>query len=189
MRPPSSCGGLTVALALGAAAAGALIAAPVAADVVDATPDSFTVQTVYDVEASPTRVYQAFVGSVGSWWHPDHTFSGDARRMSIEAEPNGCFCERLDAGGVRHMTVVYVDAGKMVRLVGGLGPLQSEAVSGAMSWSFESRGEGSRLVVTYKVAGSAASNLDEWAPAVDTVLAQAADRLVRFVTTGSPDPG
>ncbi len=174
----------SASLALGVA----LFAAPGVADVVASAPDGFTVQTVYDVDASPARVYQAFVGSIGSWWHPAHTFSGDSTRMSIDASPNGCFCEQLDSGGVRHMTVVYVDARKMVRLVGGLGPLQSEAVSGAMSWSFEAEGEGTRLIVTYKVAGSASTKLDEWAEPVDTVLAQAADRLVRFVTTGSPDP-
>lgn len=158
-----------------------------AAEVVDAAPDGFTVQSVFDSEAPAARLYQALVGSIGSWWHPDHTFSGDPSRMSVEAEPNGCFCERLDAGGVRHMSVVYVEAGKLVRMVGGLGPLQNEAVSGALSWSFEPRGDGARLIVTYKVSGAAATLLDEWASPVDQVLAQAAERLVRFVETGSPD--
>lgn len=170
-----------------ALAAGLVALPPAGADVVESAPDGFTVQTVYDVEASPAQVYQALVGAIGSWWHPDHTFSGDPARLTIEARPNGCFCEQLDAGGVRHMTVVYVEAGKMVRMVGGLGPLQSEPVSGAMTWSVEEQGEGSRLAVTYKVAGSSSAKLDEWAPAVDAVLAQAADRLVKFVSTGSPE--
>ena len=111
--------GVGTALALGL---GLALASPGLADVVDATPDSFTVQTVYEVEASPTQVYQAFVGNIGSWWHPDHTFSGEARNMSIDAAPSGCLCEKLPAGGIRHLTVVYVEAGKMIRLVGGLGP-------------------------------------------------------------------
>lgn len=160
---------------------------PLVADVVESAPDGFTVQSVFDAETSPAQLYQALVGSVGSWWHPDHTFSGDASRMSIEAEPNGCFCERLDSGGARHMTVVYVDAGKLVRLVGGLGPLQSEAVAGTMSWSFESRQGGARLIVTYKVAGATAAGLEQWASPVDQVLAQAAGRLISFVQTGSPE--
>ena len=176
--------GVGTALALGL---GLALASPGLADVVDATPDSFTVQTVYEVEASPTQVYQAFVGNIGSWWHPDHTFSGEARNMSIDAAPSGCLCEKLPAGGIRHLTVVYVEAGKMIRLVGGLGPLQAEAVSGSMTWSFEPQDGGTQLSVTYKVSGSAGSKLDEWAPAVDGVLSQAAGRLVRFVTTGSAE--
>ena len=164
-----------------------LAALPAAAAVVDSAPDHFTVQSVLEVPVSRAQVYQAFVANVGSWWHPDHTFSGDPSRMSLDARATGCLCEQLDAGSVRHMTVVYVDAGRLIRLEGGLGPLQAEAVVGAMSWSFEDQDEGSRVIVTYKVSGSASVGLDEWAPTVDQVLAQAAERLARFVATGSPD--
>ena len=174
-------------LALTLAFLSSAAAGPLAADVVQAAPDGFTVQSVFDTDATPAQLYQAMVGSIGSWWHPDHTYSGDPGRLSIEARPDGCFCERLDGGGARHMTVVYVDAGKLVRLAGGLGPLQNEAVSGTMSWSFEPREAGARLVVTYKVSGAAAIGLDQWASPVDQVLAQAAARLVRYVQTGSPE--
>jgi hypothetical protein len=36
-------------------------------------------------------------------------------------------------GGVRHMQVVYVDPGKTLRMIGGLGPLQSMAATGSMT--------------------------------------------------------
>lgn len=178
----------SIGLAAAVAVAGALAGGPARADVAAAAPDGFVVQSVFEVEASAPQLYQALVGSVGSWWHPDHTFSGDPSRMSIEPKANGCFCERLDAGSARHMTVIYVDAGRLVRMVGGLGPLQDEAVAGSMSWSFEPIDEGARVIVTYKVSGNSGLGLDQWAPAVDQVLAQAAGRLIAFVTTGSPEP-
>jgi hypothetical protein len=107
--------------------------------------------------------------------------------MSIEARPQGCFCERLESGGVRHMTVVYANPGKLLRLVGGLGPLQSEAVTGSLSWNLGEHEGGTRLIVTYKVAGYTTEGLDQWAGPVDEVLAQAARRLKKFVETGSPE--
>ena len=49
----------------------------------------------------------------------------DAKNLSIDARPGGCFCEKLpNGGGVEHARVVYVAPREVLRLSGALGPLQ-----------------------------------------------------------------
>ena len=33
-----------------------------------------------------------------AWWDGQHTYSGDAKNLSLRAVPGGCFCERLADG-------------------------------------------------------------------------------------------
>src|ERR1700704_6205463 len=98
------------------------------ADVVDSAPNGFTVKVAADAAAPAARVYQALTQQIASWWDKAHTWSGNAAYLSIDARPGGCFCEKLPNGGVQHMTVLYADPGKLLRLSGGLGPLQDLAV-------------------------------------------------------------
>src|SRR5579862_517713 len=94
---------------------------PASADVVDSAANGFTVKIVLDLAASPGDVYRTIVDRVGTWWAADHTWSGDNANLSIDARPGGCWCEKLPGGGVQHMTVVFVDPGKLLRLRGALG--------------------------------------------------------------------
>ena len=94
------------------------------ADVLDSAGNGFTVKVTVNIQAAPEEVYRKLMG-VGEWWNPQHTFSGDAHNLSIEARAGGCFCEKLpNQGGVRHMEVVNVMPGKALVLSGALGPLQ-----------------------------------------------------------------
>ena len=36
------------------------------------------------------EVYDALVGQIGSWWNPEHTYSHDAKNLSIDPRPGGC---------------------------------------------------------------------------------------------------
>jgi uncharacterized protein YndB with AHSA1/START domain len=166
-------------------------AGPSTAEVVDAADGGFTVRTVVTVSAPPAEVYDAVVNSVGRWWHPDHTWSGDPRNMSIDDRPGGCFCEKLPGGGhCRHMDVVYADRGQRLRLRGGLGPLQAMALTGSLSWDFASAGEGdagTQLTLTYAAVGYQPGGFQQLAPIVDGVLAQQIGRLKSFVETGQPE--
>jgi uncharacterized protein YndB with AHSA1/START domain len=155
-------------------------AVPARGEVVDKAANGFTVKIVLQVAAPPETVYTALVGHVGEWWDSEHTYSGSAKNMSIVAEPGGCFCERLPAGGVLHGTVVYAAPGKMLRMVGALGPLQQAGVSGAMTWQMEKSGTGSKLTFTYSVGGYFAGGLDQLAPVVDAVMARQAQLLKEF---------
>lgn len=171
---------------------GALLAAgaalPCFGEVAAASAGHFRVEVVQDTAASPERFYQALVGEVGRWWHPDHTFTGNAANLSLDPVPGGCFCERFPAGGgARHLEVVFAKPGAVLRLTGGLGPLQGGALSGTLTFTVKPRDGGSTIEATYVVSGFHTPPLDQWAPAVDRVLALQVQRLARYLDTGSPE--
>ncbi len=82
------------------------------------------------------------------------------------------------------MTVMYADLGKLLRLTGGLGPLQELAVSGTMTWASMQTGNKTTITLTYAVGGYAPGGLQALAPAVDAVLGAQVTRLKRLMDTG-----
>jgi len=171
---------VVLALALAALAPGGA-----SAEVVDSSAGGFTVRIVQQIAAAPAEVFRRFV-EVGGWWSPQHTFSGDARNLSLEAKPGGCFCEKLpEGGGVRHMVVVNVVPGKTLVLSGALGPLQSLAATGTMTVQFAPDGAATRLTLTYSVAGYLPAGMNTWAAPVDGVLAEQIARLRNSIEKGA----
>ncbi len=160
-----------------------------AAEVTRATPGGLGVELAAESSAAPGQLWTALT-EVGRWWSPDHTYSGDAANLSLDARAGGCFCEALaDGGSVRHLAVVYVQPGRVLRLEGPLGPLQSGAVTGMMTFTLEAVPAGTRVTLTYVAAGFHPSgDLATWAPLVEAVLRQQLERLVRLAATGSPTP-
>lgn len=160
---------------------------PAEGEVIDSSPHGFTSRNGVSIAAPPAEVFAALVQEVSAWWSPDHTYSGDAGNLSIDPRQGGCFCERLPAGGsVRHLSVVYVDPGKALRLRGGLGPLQATAASGALTWDLAETESGTEVTVTYAVGGYVADGIDSWAAGVDRVVGEQLTRLARFIETGDP---
>lgn len=142
-----------------ALAAAAFALAPMAAASAQDRADSFAVEASAVTPAPPDRAYRAFV-AVERWWSGEHTYSGDARNLSLSPQPGGCWCERLAEGGfVEHMRVIYAQPGRELRLAGGLGPLQTMGAEGVMVVTFEPEGEGSRVRLVYRVAGPGAGAL------------------------------
>lgn len=152
-----------------------------AADVLDSTASGFTVQTTVQVAAPAAAVYDALTGSVDKWWDEAHTWSGRAANLTIDAKPGGCFCEKLPGGGVQHMTVIFADRGKMLRMTGGLGPLQSMAVAGVLTFSLKELGGRTTLECTYTVLAYTKQDLTALAPLVDRVTAGQVARLKAFI--------
>jgi hypothetical protein len=154
---------------------------------VEVAPTGFVVRHVFAVAAAPARVYDAAISQVSQWWNPEHTYSGESRNLSIDPRPGGCFCERLGgAGGVEHMRVVYLAPAQMIRMSGGLGPLQSSGVAGALTWAFSPAGPGTRMELTYSVGGFFPGGFEKIAPGVEAMLGEQALRLKRVVETGKP---
>ena len=56
-----------------------------------------------------------------------------------------------------------------------------------MTWDFEDTDNGTRLRFTYAVGGYMDGGLDQIAPAVDSVLGEALNRLKAYIETGSPE--
>jgi len=176
-------------LALLAAVIFALLPAQAAAAVADSSANGFTLKIAVTIQAAPDEVYRRLVHNVGDWWNSEHTFSGDAHNLSIEEKATGCFCEKLPNGGaVRHLEVVNVAPGKTLVLTGGLGPLQSMAVTGNMSFQLSAASGGTKLDVTYAVVGYLPAGMNALAGPVDTVLAEQITRLKNYVERGNPAP-
>jgi len=159
------------------------------AEVTDSAANGFT--TVHEVIVADARAtsWVAAVTQVGQWWSSDHTVSGDALRMSIETDLQGCFCESLgERAGVVHLVVTMVNPTHLLRMTGGLGPLGLMGVDGNMTWEFEDADDGTRVRFTYAVGGYRKGGLDEIAPAVDFVIGEALGRLKSYIETGNPEP-
>lgn len=167
----------------------ALIATPIHAEVQDAAANGFTVTNKVTIAATRQEAYKASIEHISQWWSSDHTISGDAANLFINAEPGGCFCERLgNNGGLIHLVVTFVNPGVMLRLSGGLGPLGLMGVNGNLTWEFESSGESGEETVltwTYAVGGYLDGGLDSLAPAVDGVLREQLISLKHFVESGA----
>jgi uncharacterized protein YndB with AHSA1/START domain len=162
--------------------AAAVLGAPVAhGEVLERSETHFLVRTSVAIDVPPARVFRALTLEIGRWWDSAHTHFGSASNLSIEPKAGGCFCERLDGRAAEHMRVVFVEPGRTLRLVGGLGPLQELPVSGVMTWTLAETPSGSRLQLTYAVAGHRTGGLGALADAVDGVLAGQVDRLKAYV--------
>lgn len=166
-----------LALALLAAAGGAR------AEAGAVSTSGFTITHAAPLKAPPARVYEA-LGRIGQWWSSDHTYSGQAANMTIELRAGGCFCERWGGGSeVEHARVLFVAKDAVLRLEGGLGPLQDLAVSAVLTISLKKSadGEGTEMKWLYRVAGAPDPALEKWAGPVDQVLGEQVRRLVAHV--------
>ena len=160
----------------------AVLMAPTAAagEVVSSNNNGFELRNMVELSTPPRATFLAFT-QISRWWDADHTYSGKSSNLSLVPRPGGCFCETLPGGGgVEHMRVVYVAPGERLVMTGSLGPLLYEATSGVMDVKVERTPRGSRLTLTYKVAGFANGGAAKLAPLVDLVLAGQLDLLRKY---------
>ena len=137
----------------------------------------FSVRHERTVAASPAAVWDALIHPE-RWWSPEHSWSGDAANFSLDPRPGGCFCEAMpNSGGTEHMRVVMVQPERLLRLRGELGPMQSEAVVGSLTWTLEPVAGGTRIVHDYAIGGHWRMPVADIAGAVDSVQKIQIDRL------------
>ncbi|WP_341502660.1 SRPBCC family protein [Gallaecimonas sp. GXIMD4217] len=154
----------------------ALLAGAAQAEVLSAADNGFAIQHQVLVPVAPEKAYAQFL-RVGQWWDGEHSWFGDASKFSIQPRAGGCFCEIDGDRQVLHMTVTYVDPGRELRMVGGLGPLQMMGLSGGMAWQFEAVEGGTRIRHSYAVSGYAEGGLSKLAVVVDRVQGHQLERL------------
>jgi hypothetical protein len=144
------------------------------AEVKETRENGFVIESIATAEAPPSS------------WDPAHTWSGSARNLKLEPRAGGCFCEKLpDGGSVQHGRVIFAQPGKQLRLEGALGPLQEMAVSGVLTFKLEPAGPGTRIKMTYRVAGTLTMESAKLAPLVDQVMGVQLGRL-RSLASGAP---
>lgn len=164
----------------GALVLSALVAASSAtAEVIRADENSFVTRHEVVVEASPKEVWLALISPSG-WWQSEHTWSGDAKNLSLMPKAGGCFCETIPEvdepgrftleGSVEHMRVVQAYPERALRMVGSLGPLQSEPVTGVLTIAISTTPKGTRILWEYNVGGPMRYEVAVISKAVDGVM-------------------
>jgi hypothetical protein len=168
----------------------ACVAGPLAAEVVTVHPSGFVVRHEVVVEADTKATWLALINPA-TWWNKDHTWSGDSANLSLAPSAGGCFCERIPEveepdrltleGTVEHMRVIQSYPEAALRMRGGLGPLQSEPVTGILTIAISKTDKGTRLVWEYNVAGYMRYEIPVIARAVDAVIGSQSLALAKLL--------
>jgi hypothetical protein len=76
---------------------------------------------------------------------------------------------------------LFTDPGKVLRMTGALGPLQSEAMQGTLTVAMEplKDGAGTKISLSYVVGGYMRYKVADIAPAVDAMLGDQFQRLIK----------
>jgi hypothetical protein len=161
----------------------AAFSSPAVAEVKATSDTGFNIVHINSVAATPDEIWKRLLAPK-DWWNKAHSWSGSSAGFYIDAQANGCFCELFqekDAGGklktvgsVEHMRVIFSQPGKVLRMQGALGPLQSEAVIGTLTVAMEPAkdSQATKVSFSYVVGGYMRYKVSEIAPAVDKVLGE-----------------
>ncbi|OBX20533.1 hypothetical protein A9995_02145 [Erythrobacter sp. QSSC1-22B] len=164
-----------------AALAVAMSVFPASAEVVSTTDDGFVTRATAEVAAEPLAVWLALT-KPGQWWNSEHTWSGGAANMTLTPQAGGCLCEKLPGddgkegfamdGSAHHATVVQAFPLRVLRLRGGLGPLQGEPATGILTITLKEIDGGTRVLWEYNVGGPMRYEIGQISGAVDAVMTQ-----------------
>lgn len=161
----------------------AATASPAFAEVKTASETGFNIIHIATVDATPEEIWKRLLAPK-DYWNKAHSWSGSSAGFYIDAQANGCFCELFQepdangklktVGSVEHMRVIFAQPGKVLRMQGALGPLQSEAVIGTLTVAIDRNkyGVGTKASFSYVVGGYMRYKVSEIAPAVDKVLGE-----------------
>lgn len=159
-------------------------ATPAGAALTSSAPDGFVSRHEAIVDVPPARAWTVLT-AWHKWWSPAHSYSGTPPVLTPKA--GGGLVESWPQGEVLHALVLNAQPPKLLRLGGGFGPLQGLPVNAILDFTLAPAGEGTRITLTYRVAGNAAAALDKLAAPVDAVMGEGFARLTRFATTGKPE--
>ncbi len=156
------------------------------AEVTWSNDSAFEITIERTLPVTPDEAYTRFT-QISRWWSADHSYSGDAANFYLQPTAGGCWCENLPGGGsVEHMRVLHASPGKLLRLSGGLGPLQDYPLAAIMSVNFiatetEDEEAQTRITLIYRVSGDVEGGLAPWASGVEPVIAEAIGLFENYV--------
>jgi hypothetical protein len=157
------------------------------AKVIGSNASGFLIENSAVVPTDTRTAWKALVEDVGKWWPADHTWFGHSENLHIDARAGGCFCEIEGQRQVLHMTIGFVDPGNMLRMLGGLGPLQGMGMYGALDWKFEPVDGGTRITLRYQAGGYAGTDLAAMLPVIDQVQGVQLGGLADFLRQRQPE--
>ncbi|MGH8105309.1 MAG: hypothetical protein ACREO2_03260, partial [Arenimonas sp.] len=152
---------------------GALFLLPLAvqAKVTASSENHFIIEHEVTVPLDSQASY-LLLGKPSKWWNSEHTWSGDAKNMSLSLKAGGCFCETWGGNSVMHAQVILAQPGSVLRLQGGFGPLQDMAVVAVMTYNLKKTEAGTTVQMIYRVSGNVSHNLGSLTQIVDKVLGE-----------------
>jgi len=165
-----------------------VLALPARGEVKDVSASGFTLENSVVVPLDAAIAWQALVGSVDSWWPKDHTWWGRDSRLTIDARAGGCFCEMAGERQAQHLQVVFVDPPRLLRMIGGLGPLQGMGLSGVLECRVAAVDGGTRITFWYRAGGYTPNDLSKLATVVDGVQALQLGGLADYLRAHNPKP-
>jgi hypothetical protein len=145
--------------------------------------NGFNVVQIATVDAEPNVIWKRLIAPK-EYWNKSHSWSGSVDGFYIDAQAGGCFCEVIqekqpngklkNIGSVEHMRVIFAHPGKVLRMQGALGPLQSEAVLGTLTVAIEPAKDkpGTLVSFSYVVGGYMRYKVRDIAPSVDKVIGE-----------------
>lgn len=101
-----------------------------------------------DINATPDAIWQLLTNDIGSWWPAEFYAGGVAgkRRLIMEAVPGGRLHEEWDdGGGILWATVVGVEPGKRLQVIGYSFPNWGGPSQWFGSWELSARDNRTRL--------------------------------------------
>lgn len=148
----------------------------VRAEIVDSGEDYYVLSHSAESALTIEQVWKR-LSEPSSWWHPDHTYSGDANNLSLDLRAGGHWQEKWGEHSVLHGTVLNVIHQKSIRLDAPFGPLQEKAATVIWTIELEPIENGTRIKFSETATGAAVSQLAELSKAVDYVKSEAIKRL------------
>jgi uncharacterized protein YndB with AHSA1/START domain len=152
------------------------------AAVKESADDRIVIESVIVAERGADETYRLLV-KPSLWWDGAHTYSGQAANLRMDARAGGCFCEKSGRKSIEHGRVIYADPGRLLRLDAALGPLQESAVTAILTFKLEPDGGGTRITMTYRIAGALPMKGGQLGPVIDQVMSGQLQRLAAAVAS------
>lgn len=140
----------------------------------------FIVENTAQSSKPASLLWQQLVEDVDSWWPKDHTWWGEDGVLSIDKFAGGCFCEKSVDKSAEHMHISFVEPQKLLRMTGGLGPLQGMGMYGALDWKFQQLNDKTIITLTYRVSGIDPTGFEKIAPIVAQVQGDQLNALIDY---------
>ena len=163
----------------------AFLAASANAEVTSVSPTGFVSTFRKEVQATPAQAFDA-IGRLPQWWNVQHSYSGKAANLRMGLKAGDCFCEDWDGSSIEHARVLLVMRNSLVRMQGGLGPLQELGVNGVLTMSTGTADGKTFVRMVYRVTGAPETGFEKLAPLVDRVMGEQFARWANYVESAKP---
>ena len=153
-----------------------ITAAPAGAEILSSSDTHYVLRHEAVSTLPPSNLWRRLT-KPATWWHPDHTYSGDSANLSLDVTAGGLWREDWTGGSVAHGRILFVQPGRLLRLEAPFGPLAELGAYTVWTITIESSDSGSKVVFDEVSTGPPAADMANVATAVDYVKGEAIARL------------